>query len=75
MAPFLTTNWIFKNEKIKELEKKLSIEDVQAYGFQKIFKKLNKNYIQYLADSSLIVQQEIFKLEMNIEKNKKKLWR
>lgn len=75
LAPFMTTDWIFKNDNTMELEKKLSIDDVETYGFGKVLKSLDENKIQYLKDSSFMIQQGVFKLDMDMEKNRKKLWR
>lgn len=75
LAPFITMNWIFKNDKTMELEKNLSIDDVQTYGFGKVLESLEENLIQYLTDSFLMVQRNVFKLEMDMVKNRKKIWR
>lgn len=75
LAPFMLTSWIFKNDKIMELENKLSNDEVQIYGFTRVLEGSNRNQLQYLENCCLMIQQCVFKVKVDVKKRQSKVWR
>lgn len=72
---FGTTTWYFNNAKALELEKKLEPDEYKVYGFLPFLNQTDEENVLYLKNCLKQIDENVFKLEVDNEKNIKALFR
>lgn len=75
ISKFALGRWYFKNHKCLEIEKKLTYQDAEVFKIEKALEHSVKNKTQYFRECQQGIERYIFNIEINVEKNLKKLQR
>lgn len=66
----MSNGWNFDNNTLLELEKKLSPEEYEQYGFSSCMDLTEKQFFTYMGISITRIEEDLFKQKMDFNKNR-----